>query len=155
MSITNIINYLKTNLHLTDITLGEGASEELIAKVEATYSIILPEDIKEFYRFTNGFESAEDIFRIIPLEEMIENETKSKDAPLEIAEYLIYIDGWYLQIDPTDSSNYEIFTTNPEDIVLTNSFAEFLQKFLDGGVFEKGGLYDWASELTNNVKTNL
>jgi hypothetical protein len=36
---------------------------------------------------------------------------------------------------------------NKGDIILTNSFTEFLRRFLRGGVFETGGLYDWRDEI--------
>jgi len=85
MDINEIIEFLKSNVDQIDITLHEEAKEELFKKAEHAYNIKFPEDIKLFYRFSNGFETEEDIFNIIPLEEIIDNRKKSKGEPLYIA----------------------------------------------------------------------
>ncbi|MHB8207209.1 SMI1/KNR4 family protein [Mucilaginibacter sp.] len=41
-----------------------------IENFEKELNLILPDEIKQFYKFSNGFESAEDIFRIIDFEEI-------------------------------------------------------------------------------------
>jgi hypothetical protein len=146
MVISDIINYLKTNIHQTDITLNTGASHELIARVEAVRNIKLPDEIREFYEFSNGFNSEEHDFNIIPLEDIADI---TYHRELFIAQYLIYCDTWELEIDSINHNDYGIFTMGSDSskIVLTNSFAEFLQRFLNGGLYGKGGLYDWAEEV--------
>jgi cell wall assembly regulator SMI1 len=148
MPITNIINLLKTNLDQTDITLRKGASDKLISEVEHRIEVQLPDDIKEFYKFSNGFESAEDMFNIIPLEEVIE-QVKNSAPNLYIAEYMIYGNVWEVKINPHNNNDYKILNIDEdkEEIILTNSFAEFIQHFLNGGVFEKDGLYDWKNKI--------
>ena len=47
----------------------------------------------------------------------------------------------------TGNADYEIFNTGDVEIVLTSSLHEFLQRFLQGTVFEKDGLYDWQEKL--------
>jgi cell wall assembly regulator SMI1 len=59
-SITDVINYLKTNLDNTDITLNKGASKNQKEAVENAYNIKLPDGIRQFYEFTDGFISDED-----------------------------------------------------------------------------------------------
>ena len=100
MSITEAIELLKNYNGLLDLTLHSGASEELIVKVERTYKISLPEDFKTLYRFSDGFETVEDIFNMIPLGEVIKN--KKENEPLWIAEYMIYCDSWELEVNPND-----------------------------------------------------
>ncbi|MEO6520136.1 MAG: SMI1/KNR4 family protein [Mucilaginibacter sp.] len=146
MDIPNIINYLKTHLDQTDITLNPGASQELIARFEEARNSKLPDDIRLFYEFSNGFNSKEDDFNIVPLEDLADI---TYHEELFIAQFLIYCDAWELEIDLNNPDSYGIFVIQNDSskIVLTNSFAEFLQRFLNGGLYGKGGLYDWAEEL--------
>jgi len=148
MSIANVIEYLKDQIDQTDITLRKGASVSLISEFERATNVRLPNDIKQFYQFSNGFDSAEYLFNIIPLERMIEDIEMSRAKHLYLAEYLIYSDTWELEIATDSFDNYKISNTNhdSEQVVLTNSFAEFLERYLTGGVFKPGGLYDWYNE---------
>jgi cell wall assembly regulator SMI1 len=148
-SITDVINYLKTNLDDTDITLNKGASKNQIEAVENAYNIKLPDDIRQFYEFTDGFISDEDMFSIIPLNDVIWNKEQRNYKELYIAEFMIYCDAWELIVNPDSNNDYKITTidnTN-DNIVLTNSFVEFLRRFLIGGLYEKDGLYDWRVQL--------
>ncbi|BAU52400.1 SMI1/KNR4 family protein [Mucilaginibacter gotjawali] len=66
MFITEAIELLKTYNGPLGLTLHKGASGELINKAENTYGVTFPTDFKTFYRFTDGFETGEDIFHKIP-----------------------------------------------------------------------------------------
>jgi len=149
MSITDIINFLKNDLDKTDITINKGVRDQLISKVERFYDIKLPDDIKEFYKFSNGFLSEEDYFCITPLEEIIDFSILRENKIFYIAEYLTYCDMWRLEVNPKDHNDYTISCIYRDGIetILTKSFAEFLTRFLKGGVFEKSGLYDWHDEI--------
>ncbi len=151
MKINEAIVLLKSYNGPFELTLHAGADEALIKDVENAYGIELPEDFKHFYRFTNGFEMDEDIFNMIPLGEMIGN-SKNDNHP-SIAEYMIYSDMWRLEINPYDFNQYEIYVLDydSEKIVLTNSLAEFIARFLRGGVFEIGGLYTWKDEIKAKI----
>jgi len=153
MSIADVINYLENHLDKTDITLHYGATDRLINQFETTFGVKLPDDIKQFYKFANGFESSEDLFNIVRLEEIIGH--RDCDKPdIYIAEYMIYCDMWGLEINPNNHNEYTIFNIGADSkkIVLTNSFAEFLQRFLNGGVFD--GLYNWREEIKRNRISN-
>ena len=63
------------------------------------------------------------------------------------AEYMIYADMWSLR--RKDDGNFEIFNKGETEVVLTSSLQEFLERFLQGNVFEEGGLYDWHKEKKN------
>jgi hypothetical protein len=147
MTINDALELLKSYSGPFELTLRPGANEALINKMEDTYSIALPDDFKTLYRFTDGFEIDEDIFNMIPLEEMIGR--RKADKPIWIAEYLIYSDMWGLEINPSDPDDYSIFggDLDKEKIILTNSLGEFIGRFLKGGVFETGGLYHWKDEI--------
>jgi hypothetical protein len=148
MSITEAIELLKTYNGPLGLKLHKGASEELISMAENTYGITLPTDFKTFYRFTDGFETVEDIFNMIPLTEIIDNKNRHSDEPLYIAEYMIYSDMWELEINPDDGNDCKIIVqSNYNKLVLTHSLAEFIDRFLKGGVFGPGGLYDWQEEV--------
>ncbi|GAA4335822.1 hypothetical protein GCM10023149_44090 [Mucilaginibacter gynuensis] len=144
MSISEIITYLKTHIGQTDITLYEAAPIELINKFETTFNVKLPDDIKEFYLFCNGFESDEDLFRIIPLDEMIEYKGRNDDHNIYIAEYLIYSNAWQLEVN---DNSYRISNID-QTWILTRNFAEFLDRFLKNGLFKPNGLYDWSNEVS-------
>ena len=148
MLIEEVINHLQVNLTQTDITLYNGAADDLITTFEQTSKVRLPNDIKCFYKFANGFESDEDIFRIVPLEEILEYR-KNHAHGIIIAEYMTYCDMWYLEVNLFNHNDYCIFYVGADHkkLKLTDSFAEFLNRFLKGGVFETGGLYDWTDEL--------
>jgi hypothetical protein len=150
MNIDAIIHYIKSYVATMDMTLHEAASEELIQKMEQVCCISLPEDIKAFYKFTNGFEVDDDLFNIIPLEEVISN-TKRHKKDIYIAEYMTYSDMWGLAINPY-TNTYLIYNDNRygERVILTDSFAEFLGRFFSGGVFEEGGLYEWGEGMRPN-----
>lgn len=149
MSIANVIEYLRDHIDHTDITLHKGVSESLISEFERALRVTLPDDIKQFYKFSNGFESVEDIFNIVTLEELIDSNSRVGERHLYIAEYMIYSDMWELEMSPINHHDYKIFNMdhNEDKIVLTNSFAEFIQRFLNGGVFNPGGLYKWNDEI--------
>lgn len=150
MSLTEIIDYLQTNFAEREITLRPAASDDLIRQVEAAYGLILPDDIKQFYRFSNGFDTYDWMFNLIPMEDMIEQKVQYKynDEPLPLAEYLIYAETWHLEIIPGSPNKYSITTLTDKGVItLTHSLAEFIQRFLIGGLFGEHGLCHWVESL--------
>ena len=142
MTINEAIDLLKAYNGPLKLTLHEGASEDLIKTVEHIYGITLPDDFKTFYRFSDGFETDEDIFNMIPLAEIAENYHEPKKE-LWIAEYMIYSDMWELEINAEGQNDYVVLSGDSEGeekVILTKSLAEFIVRFLKGGVFEIGGL---------------
>jgi len=150
MTIQEIISLIQHNKADYGITLYPPASESQLIEFEKRLNIKLPVDIAEFYRFANGFESEEDMFRIIPLDEILRNADRYDDNAFYIAEYMTYCDMWEIVIDPVNSrySRYKIQDSSSKT-VLTNSFSDFLGHFLQGGVFEDNGLYDWKTQIHN------
>jgi hypothetical protein len=128
------------------ITLYPPTSNKEIEDFENSIKIKLPEDIKTFYKFCNGFESNEDMFRIIPLEEILSSWEDYTGSDFYIAEYMVYCDIWIFST--IGDNNYKICTH--DKTILTDSFTEFLHRFIIGGVFEKAGLYDWAETLNKS-----
>jgi hypothetical protein len=145
MSIKKIINQLRVYKGSEKLKLHKGADEALFCIVENEYGVTLPDDFKELYRFSDGFETVKNIFNMIPLAEIINNKTHQS---LYIAEYMIYSNMWLLEINPFDCNDYKIVVeANSNRIILTNSLAEFINCFLKGGVYDPGGLYDWQEEV--------
>lgn len=154
-AITDIISRIKANKDELGITLFAPASSKEIAHFESAMHVKLPDDFVEFYSFTNGFESEENMFRIIPLDEIIDN-LKAPDTytvqptDFHFAEYLIYSDMWTININPVEKNDYNIYNKAENVIRLTNSFAEFLDTFLNGDVFD--GLYEWRKRIEASSK---
>ena len=150
VSIYDIISRLDSEHVRLDIELHQGATEASIAAFESRMGILLPEDFKAFYRFTDGFDTNDDLFRMIPLADIItEQLTGSPYNPsgkgnFNFAEYMIYVEMWAVTIkDPTRNA-YSIFDTR-HDTTLTDSLAEFLERWLAKGVME--GLSAWGEEV--------
>jgi len=122
------------------ITIYAPASENEISSFERKVGFILPLDFGKFYSVCNGFECAEDIFRMIPLEE-VRSDDYGKSW-FSFAEYMIFSDCWKMKKKEND--DYEI-ADGSLDEVLGSSLHEFLEKFLQGNVFDKDGLYDWQN----------
>ena len=142
-----MIAELSTNLSPYDITPYPPASNEDLLNFEQKLGCPIPEDFKAFYFFCNGFESAEDLFRIIPLSEIADDLSKYKPNCFAFAEYMIYCDIWEIEINPSKSDEYWISNHGLAFRDLTNSFGEFLNRFLTKGVFGEGGLYTWHEEV--------
>ena len=147
MDITDVIAVLSTNLSSYDITLYPPASNEDLLNFERKLGCPIPEDFKAFYLFSNGFESAEDLFRIIPLSEIADDLSRYKPNCFAFAEYMIYSDMWEIEINPSKSDEYRISNHGLAFRDLTNSFCVFLIRFLSKGVFGEGGLYTWHDEV--------
>jgi hypothetical protein len=148
MHITEVIHHLKTLSEESDITLRPPASDEAIAGAERVYNVRLPDDFWEFYRFSDGFEKDEDVFSLLTLEEVIANKLQHKRAPICFAEHMGYCDTWHLEINPEDCNDYKILVEwNYNDILLTNSLAEFIMRVVKGDVYGEDGLYNWCQEL--------
>lgn len=152
-TIGEVIDYLRSNLEGVGImSLYPGATDERFDRFETTLGLKLPDDIKEFYQFSDGLDTYDHLFRIIPLEDILTSSDEFTPGTFYIAEYMIYSDVWEVEVVATDHSEYRISTTNHggQKITLTNSFAEFLGRFLTGGLFDTGGLYEWYEEIAKS-----
>ncbi|HEU4553655.1 MAG TPA: SMI1/KNR4 family protein [Chitinophaga sp.] len=152
ITITDIISKIAHNKAALGIMLYGSASTYDISSFEREMGITLPDDIKTFYNFCNGFESNEDLFRIIPLAEITEERNSNylvRPGDFHIAEYMVYCDMWSITIAANDPNKYSIYNKTDSVVTLTNSFSEFLDKFLAGGVYN--GLYEWRAQIENNA----
>lgn len=109
MTIQTAIAQLQNYSGPEELTLHEGADEALLKAVEDTYHITLPDDFKTLYRFSDGFETDEDIFNMITLKDMIADNERNGEPNFYIAEYMIYSDMWQLKINPDNCNDYKIF----------------------------------------------
>ncbi|MFD2783927.1 SMI1/KNR4 family protein [Hymenobacter rubripertinctus] len=145
MTIQELLSTLNADLPQTDITLYPAASEQLIQQLEAALGLVLPADFREFYTFCNGFESAEFLFHMTPIEEIIHFKEDYQPHQFLFAEYAVCVDFWIVEITP-GSRGYRMLGQHPdgEMVFLTDSLALFIARFLQGGVL---GLVDWLPEL--------
>lgn len=127
------------------IEVNPPATLSEIADFERQIGFSLPNDFREFYLTCNGFGCNEDIFNILPLQEIMLYQQDYGDNWFYFSEYMIYSDTWGLRRKTT--GQFEIFNGSYPDKTMTSSLTEFLQIFLKGNVFETGGLYEWHDEL--------
>jgi hypothetical protein len=130
MSIAGTIANLSNNHSSYEITLYSPASRQDLINFEHQLHCPLPDDIKAFYLFCNGFESAEDLFRIIPLDEICEQLSRYGPNRFAFAEYLVYCDTWEIEINPSNPAEYWISNQGKGFRPLTKSLSEFLDRFL-------------------------
>lgn len=140
MNIEQIIARIKAGPN--DIKLYPAATQALLESFEYEAKLVLPLNFKTLYSFNNGFESAEDLFRIIPLDELMDSwrNEKRADGQFYFAEYLIYSDLWGVKLGEERKDDYSIYYPESEQrkLFMTSSLAEFLSCFLDAGI------YDWS-----------
>ncbi len=127
------------------ITVSPAAKPAAIDAFEKRIGFALPEDFKAFYSCCNGFACEEDWFMMTELEDITRHTQNLGEHWFVFSEYLTYCDGWGLRY--TDTGQYEIFNWSYPEITMTDSLVVFLERFLQGNVFDPGGLYDWQQEL--------
>ncbi len=145
----DVLTFIKDNTTLVGIELNKPATENEIDFFENS-KIKLPQDFKTLYKFSNGFETDEDLFRLIPLNEIMDNGKDHyciSDTSFHFAEYMIYCDMWTVEINPNEIENYKIYNKAGNIAYLTNSLAEFLCVFINKGIYE--GLYEWREKKQN------
>src|SRR5688572_16685969 len=86
--------------HASDgFELNLPATHKEIQSFETRIGFPLPPTFKEFYTLCNGFTCYEDIFRMVPLEEVLDylsGKNYGKDW-YYFAEYMIYSDMWIVR----------------------------------------------------------
>lgn len=148
MTLAEAISYLESKSVEYEMTLRPAASEDLIKQVEETYNITLPEDIKQFYRLYNGFDTFDWMFNLIPMKDMIEQKIKYNEERVPLAEYMIYSETWHLDINVDQPNKYGItIQGHNREVTLTHSLAEFIERFVNGGLMGEDGLCHWVEQL--------
>lgn len=148
-----MLDFINDNSTLIGIYLNGGASDAEINHFEQN-KFVLPDDFKLLYKFTNGFETDEDIFRLIPLDEIIDNKKDDyliSDYSFHFTEYMIYSDMWTADIDVKIKNSYRIYNKADDVVFLTNSIAEFLITFINKGIYD--GLYQWREDIKADKPT--
>ena len=118
------------------ITFNDPCTDKDLADLEQKLSYPLPPDLIEFYKFCNGFDSYDYMFRVIPVSEAIDYRIELKDNTFHFAEYMIYSDQWLIQLG--EQGGYEILNDdhNTQGItVQTTSVLRFLEIYLTEGLF--------------------
>lgn len=88
---------------------------------------------------------------MVCLTDALEYSQNFGESWFDFAEYMIYSDTWSVKI--LKGGRYELYNTAEDNLVVTDSLQEYLDRFLRGGVFQEGGLYDWHEEL-KSVRRN-
>ena len=143
-TLLDVLNYIKDNSFKIGIQLNKPATNVEIETFE-NRKVKLSDDFKVLYKFSNGFETDHDLFRLIPLDEVIENGLDKSylisNNSFHFTEYMIYSDMWSVDISDINVNEYKIYNKTDNVVYLTNSLAEFLCVFINKGIYD--GLYEW------------
>lgn len=145
MNIKELVDKIRNKHQDNGIEINTPAKISDIADFESQIGFELPYDFREFYLNCNGFRCNEDLFNIIPLQDIRLHKQDYRANWFYFSEYMIYSDMWGLR--RTAMGQFEIFNGSYMDKTITISLKEFLQRFLTGNVFDTGGLYEWHDEL--------
>ena len=141
---------LMEKLEELGITLNAPATENELRSLKDAVKQELPKDILDFYRYCNGIETLDYIFRILPIAEILQYKHEKDVSSFDFAEYMIYSDVWTITLK--NSEQYIITNENhktEETVTLTSSIFEFIERYALGGIFGTNGLYDWYEEKAN------
>ncbi|RLJ77141.1 SMI1/KNR4 family protein [Pedobacter alluvionis] len=120
------------------ITLNDPCSNKDLANLESKLNLLLPPDLIDFYKFCNGFDTDDFLFRVVPIAETVDYQGELKNNTFHFAEYMIYSDQWLIEI--YEGGGYEILNNNhgtQEMAVQTTSVLKFLEIYLTEGLFSK------------------
>lgn len=145
MNLNQLIDLIEDKHKVDGIDINPPASMTDIVEFEKKIGFQLPKEFKDFYLICNGFGCTEDIFNMTPLHDITRHKQDYGKNWFYFSEYMIYSDMRGLRL--ASDGNYEIFSGCYPSQTMTKSLIEFLSRFLQGNVFEKGGLNDWQEEL--------
>ncbi|MCR5888610.1 SMI1/KNR4 family protein [Hymenobacter sp. J193] len=156
VSLPHLLQQIRDARERLDVCFHD-ESQHHMAKVEAKLGRQLPEEIRAFYLQCPGFWTNDCLFRVLSMSDIL-TEIERPAAPntnlhFPIADYMIFSDVWEVVLDEENPARYVIVNSNhhtEESVVLTDSLYEFVNKFLEGGIFggEEGeGLYGWRERL--------
>jgi hypothetical protein len=152
-TLVDVLNYIRNNCTDIGIQLNKPASD-IGLETFKNKKFELPNDFKLLYQLSNGFETDHDLFRLIPLDEIIENGLDKNylinDISFHFTEYMIYSDMWSVDIDKDNPNSYRIYNKVDAAVYLTNSLAEFLCVFISKGIYD--GLYAWRETKEKSVQ---
>ena len=145
----------KVEMKSLGISLHPPATIEDIAKLESAVKQKLPQEIKDFYSYCNGFETDDWLFNLLSIEQILYYKSELESSEFYFAEYMIYSDCWNIKLE--SSTNFSIITNihgTEKQIVITDSIYEFLHIYLNSeGVFSaETGLYKWYKEKSNALQ---
>jgi len=128
----------KDEVNELGITFNPPCSDEDLADLESKLNFLLPPDLVDFYKFCNGFDTDDHLFRVIPVSEAVDYRSELKNNTFHFAEYMIYSDQWLIQLH--EASRYEILNDDhgtQKMTVLATSILKFLEVYLSEGLFSK------------------
>ncbi|RPE09570.1 SMI1/KNR4 family protein [Chitinophaga lutea] len=145
MNLTAVVALIAAKHKISGIDLHPPALPGEIAAFEGTTGFKLPDDFAEFYAICNGFTCHEDIFNMKSLQDITESEGNYGNGRFFFADYMIDTDLWELR--KAGTGGFEIVQNGQQEVVLTSSLLAFLERYLQGNVFDRGGLHDWRQEI--------
>lgn len=146
-TLDTVIEQLQANQQRLGIELNPPATEAKIRRLEQALGRVLPRDIAAFYRYCNGFETDDALFKLNSLDWILEFSSRMMELRFELADYMISSDVWEVVLDPTGPDAYRIVNANhgsDAEVTLTTSLWHFISRYLDGE--DHTDLYTWYEE---------
>lgn len=126
-----------------DIKPNKGLTENEIAAFEAKYSLVLPQDIREYFLLINGFGDTDnwvtdnelitflDLDQVTPVREYWYSDAKEADFYFTFADYSLsaFIYAIHLSSRVNDINTVAVFY-DKEPVKVANSFSEFIEGYL-------------------------
>ena len=144
----------KDRMKTLGVKLNLPATIEDICKLEIAVGHVLPEEIRNFYAYCNGFDTEDWIFNVLSIEQIHYYKSELEISEFYFAEYMIYSDDWQIKIENSDT--YFITNGNHKEnqrLVLTNSIFEFLDVYFNSdGLSGENGLYKWFEKKNSSKR---
>ncbi|ACU58079.1 SMI1/KNR4 family protein [Chitinophaga pinensis] len=148
VAIKELVNAIGQKHRYPGIIIHPPATQKEIADFEERIGFELPAEFREFYFICNGFECTEDIFTIFSLATIQDYAKNYGSNWYNFADYMIASETWTLR--QKADNRYEIFYEDgKQEVILSASLHEFLAHFLQGDVFDEGGLHHWYMQKLN------
>jgi hypothetical protein len=122
-----------------------GVSLDELAKFEARYDVVLPEDFRQYYSVVDGIEGESMVsghaFRFWPLKEVKPLSAEMSEEPLHHAEfkdyflfadYSLWVCAYAIRLtNRLDRQNFVVMIGGDVPVNLAGSFEEFVQLYFD------------------------
>ncbi|MDQ1639478.1 MAG: hypothetical protein QOF62_2817 [Pyrinomonadaceae bacterium] len=145
MEFTSVGDSLKRHWSSHDVAINAGVSETELKAFEKKYSVVLPDDLHDYFRCVNGMppDVVDDgMIRFWTLGEMkplpqgapkysVSSYVKNPESLFLFADYSIWAHAYAIRLESVPSHSNEIIIIGYESpVLISHSFSEFVDHYL-------------------------